>query len=178
MVRAFAFASCRLVKGFCIWGPSNMPPVAYHWTNHWPMKTFKVWRNFYLKDRLKEHRNGSLGNHSQKSVDWSWLFTSLAESYNYSTNMTSTTPQISVAKVFITPTKWTTCIPLHTKTNVFIDLTELCYQGLVPFFSHWQTCAKSSLCSICWFIPLVSLGFYLHHDWKCLRVATVLMCAF
>lgn len=127
-----------------------MPSVAYHWIHHWPMKTFKVWISFYLKDNLKKPRSGSLGNHSQRSVDWSWLFSSSPEKPNYSTNMTFTTLQIAMDAVFETSTNQVNSLYTITHWNKWVHwLDWISDQGVVLFFSHCQ-----NLCLCTQFVDL------------------------
>lgn len=128
-----------------------MPSVAYHWIHHWPMKTFKVWRNFYLKDKLKKPRSGSLRNHSQKSVDWSWLFSSSSEKPHYSTNMTFTTLQIAVPAVLETANNQVNSLYTITHWNKWVHwLDQIMWSGagsfllslskLVPLYSVDLSC--------------------------------------
>lgn len=127
-----------------------MPSVAYHWIHHWPMKTFKVWRNFYLKDRLKKPRSGSLGNHSQKSVDWSSLFSSSSEKPHYSTNMTFTTLQIAVPAVLERANNQVNSLYTITHWNKWVHWLDQNYVIRGWFFSSLivKTCAFV----LCWFI--------------------------
>lgn len=148
-----ASASCRLAKSCCIWDPRNMPSVAHHWIHHWPMKTFKVWRNFYLKDRLKKPRSGSLGNHSQECrlklavffLIWkAQLFHK--HDFHYITNSCGCSvrdiKQPSEEPVY------------HYTLKQMSSLTWLNYVIRSWFFSSLtvKTCANGSLYSVCWFI--------------------------